>query len=1581
MNWSANLLKMLSVYLLVSLFGCSGGSTEKTDEKLAVNSTSATTTSQNALIDNQTPFAFVERNITQQNAWVSEVFDNALADENGSPIETLLPYSFNLGAALIVRSGLDTSATEENILTGYFGTEEYDVKDLNISPDGTLLLFAARGSTLHPTDSSWNIFTYRFSDQLLTRVISDNNIANAGQDTNPVLTLDGRIIFSSDRDAGDPQNPRTSDEVNEFCDFEDPAENPSLLHSMSIAGQNITQLTFGTLNHDINPTNLADGRIAFVRWERSFETIQNCSANDTPGTSVFPSGFVLPPLWDNTTKCAYSQTTELGTSIATNNYKLLTITSDGGLMEQLYQTSTTTSSDEAFLMIDQILQAENGNLFSLIRHQYNQSLGGALVELQPQQEAQAGIVLSKLSPLSLNTPEIDLYPEQLSQGGWYSSFWAYRDGTSRLLVSWSQCSLINGDVSSFCDSGATGELDVNYGIWVFDPASETRTPIVRAKDNTVFTELAMAQPHTTANLNITPFNPNFIDNPDGTVVVCHYPNEMPIAMAGGDQAGYAGDVFNFDGSASSDPDQDPLTYQWVITSAPAQSSASLVNATSVTPSLEADLAGQYVVELVVNDGEIDSLPDSLTVNAMQNNPPIADASIDKTVVVNDLVSLDGSNSSDVDGHSLTFQWSIISQPSNIVLSNPTSVNPSFTPNQIGEYVFELVVNDGFVDSAPDRVTIIAQSINLAPVANAGFDQTGDTGMVVFLDGSNSSDPENAALSYQWSVASSPSGASYTLINGDQVNPSFVANTSGGYVISLVVNDGVISSQLDSVNITINQLNTSPTANAGIDQIGEIGQQLILDGSASSDPENDPLSYQWSLLSAPAESAANLINSNSVNPTLSADVVGEYIVQLIVSDGVLTSPPDAVVVTARDSNTAPVANAGVDQQNVGTLLMLDGSASSDVDGDSLTYQWTIVSPTVTSVTLSDPTSVSPTILPDSNENYVIELVVFDGSLFSQPDQMSINYINTKPIADAGMDQSAIVGDSVQLDGSGSSDANGDTLTYQWRIASMPANSQAVLSNPSLVNPTIVADAEGYFELELIVNDGIIDSDPDFMMINTMNENTAPIADAGDDQAVQLGMPTLLDGSGSFDSDGDPLTYRWEILSKPDSSVATLNNPTSVSPSIEFDVLGDYVIQLIVNDGTINSAPDTVMFAHENMRPIADAGIDQAANTGDPVSLDGSASYDPDGDAINYAWSITSQPADSNVLFDNPLSVTPVFIPELVGTYVIQLIVNDGVLDSLADTVIIETACMENCEDEDDRCEENDDYHHTGSGDDDDCDDDGDDQCHEDDENDDGHHSSSSEDDDDCDDDGDDQCHEDDENDDGHHSSSEDDDDCDDDGDDQCHEEDENDDGHHSSSEDDDDCDDDGDDQCHEDDENDNGHHSSNEEDDCEDEHDEEECDENDLSQSVEVSLLWPPNHNLVEVGFELENECDNESDDGAEQGFATTVWSDEEELNHPSNGGGHFAPDAKLENDTLRLRKERNGHEDGRVYLIFTHGVNEQQQSIYQCSTVVVPHANSSAAIESAFTQAQNALNYCETNGEIPDGFFQHGVSGEVGPKQ
>jgi len=138
------------------------------------------------------------------------------------------------------------------------------------------------------------------------------------------------------------------------------------------------------------------------------------------------------------------------------------------------------------------------------------------------------------------------------------------------------------------------------------------------------------------------------------------------------------------------------------------------------------------------------------------------------------------------------------------------------------------------------------------------------------------------------------------------------------------------------------------------------------------------------------------------------------------------------------------------------------------------------------------------------------------------------------------------------------------------------------------------------------------------------NTPPVANAGPDQTVTLGATVRLDGSGSSDSDGDPLTFRWSFVSVPSGSTAALVNPTTVNPTFVVDRLGNYVVQLVVNDGTVDSAPDVVVISTANSRPVANAGPDQTVPVGTDVMLDGSASSDADGDPLTFSWSLVSVP---------------------------------------------------------------------------------------------------------------------------------------------------------------------------------------------------------------------------------------------------------------------------------------------------------------------------------------------------------------------
>src|SRR5262249_28474266 len=274
-------------------------------------------------------------------------------------------------------------------------------------------------------------------------------------------------------------------------------------------------------------------------------------------------------------------------------------------------------------------------------------------------------------------------------------------------------------------------------------------------------------------------------------------------------------------------------------------------------------------------------------------------------------------------------------------------------------------------------------------------------------------------------------------------------------------------------------------------------------------------------------------------------------------------------------------------------------------------------------------------------------------------------NTPPVANAGPDQTVVVGTVVQLDSHASTDADGDALTFRWRFVSVPGGSSATLSDPSALRPTFTVDRPGTYVLELMVNDGITDSAPDQVQISTVN--SPPVANAGPDQTVRVGDTVVLDGSASSDVDRDPLTFRWTLVERPAGSQATLTEPAAIGPAFTADVHGRYVAELIVNDGTVDSrAPDQVEIDTRNSAPVADAGPDQSAHVGDTVQLDGTASHDVDGDTLTFRWSFTTRPGGSAAAFDDTRAARPTFVPEVAGDYIVQLIVNDGQLDSQPDT---------------------------------------------------------------------------------------------------------------------------------------------------------------------------------------------------------------------------------------------------------------------------------------------------------------------------
>ncbi len=319
------------------------------------------------------------------------------------------------------------------------------------------------------------------------------------------------------------------------------------------------------------------------------------------------------------------------------------------------------------------------------------------------------------------------------------------------------------------------------------------------------------------------------------------------------------------------------------------------------------------------------------------------------------------------------------------------------------------------------------------------------------------------------------------------------------------------------------------------------------------------------------------------------------------------------------------------------------------------------------------------------------MVVGGGVGCKQNEPEPQVANLAPFADAGKNLSVPGDGTVELDGRGSYDPDGDKIFFKWTMDTVPPGSELGEGGARGTNPfspnndetgvtTFSPDRVGTYVVQLRVTDGLLDSDRSYVIIDVTEPNELPQAVAGNDLVVDLGASVVVSGAGSTDPLGGrngPLQFEWTLSSTPYNSGLTtsdLNGAATEAVSFTPDVGGDFTLSLVVSNGMSSSIQDSVVITvlTGNGEPIAKAGDDQQFLLGATATLDASASIDPEGSSLTYFWELQTKPATSalnNSSFADRNQAITTLTPDVAGDYQVSVSVFDGAVWSIPDFLVI------------------------------------------------------------------------------------------------------------------------------------------------------------------------------------------------------------------------------------------------------------------------------------------------------------------------
>lgn len=563
----------------------------------------------------------------------------------------------------------------------------------------------------------------------------------------------------------------------------------------------------------------------------------------------------------------------------------------------------------------------------------------------------------------------------------------------------------------------------------------------------------------------------------------------------------------FDASKSSDADDKIIGYTWDFGDG---GKAEGVNVSHVYP-----LPGTYMVQLRVTDA---SGTASATQSAQQairvNAPPVADAGADQLIAPGETVQFDGSRSLDQDGTISSFTWQVEDK-------KYTEAKFAHQFDQPGQYQVGLTVVDNDGASHSDYLTV---TVNSQPVARMQALPRVEPGKEVLLDASGSTDADGGIAACSWDFGDGGKG------EGRQVKHVYAE--PGRYQAVLTVQDESGAANDTSTARQTVAVNFPPKAEPGKD-VHTCEQFVQFDGSASIDPDQDPLAYHWDF--------GDQSSGQGVAVSHQFAAPGLYPVRLRVDDQTgLGNSSDAKQITVQINHPPQAVIRTVSELFcVGEHVLFDGSLSNDPEGGPLRYLWD----------LGDGQQVegsNPIRVYDKAGDYPINLTVLDDSgLECNAGQARKNIqLIAAPVARAGEYIEVCSNAPAAFDGTASSGGERPIIGYAWNFGDG--------STDVLAKTNHIYKDPGLYVARLTV------TTPELSRCNNQAEDerkvrvlAAPQADFKASDGC-VGEKLTFDASGSTAVNGESARYSWNF-----GDGATGNG---VSAGHSYERAGRYTVRL-------------------------------------------------------------------------------------------------------------------------------------------------------------------------------------------------------------------------------------------------------------------------------------------------------------------------------------------------------------------------------------------------------------------------------------